>query len=54
MKLSIGFGHKPQEIEIDDSLIMGILEPNEIQLGLTGEEEVKDPKNPIGTDRLSR
>ena len=41
MKLSIGFGHKPQEIEIDDSLIMGILEPNEIQLGLTGEEEVK-------------
>ncbi len=55
MKLSIGFGHKPQEIEIDDSLIMGILEPNEIQLGLTGEEEVKRSlKNPIGTGRLSQ
>lgn len=55
MKLSIGFGHKPQEIEIDDSLIMGILEPNEIQLGLTGEEEVKRSlNNPIGTDRLSQ
>ena len=53
MKLSIGFGHKPQEIEIDDSLIMGILEPNEIQLGLTGEEEVKRSlNNPIGTGRL--
>lgn len=55
MKLSIGFGHKPQEVEIEDSLIMGILEPNEIQLGLTGEEEVKRSlKNPIGTDRLSQ
>ncbi len=55
MKLSIGFGHKPQEIEIDDSLIMGILEPNEIQLGLTGEEEVKRSlNNPIGTGRLSQ
>ena len=55
MKLSIGFGHKPQEVEIDDSLIMGILEPNEIQLGMTGEEEVKRSlKNPIGTGRLSQ
>lgn len=55
MKLSIGFGHKPQEIEIDDSLIMGILEPNEIQLEMTGEEEVKRSlKNPIGTGRLSQ
>lgn len=55
MKLSIGFGHKPQEVEIEDSLIMGILEPNEIQLGLTGEEEVKRSlKNPIGTGRLSQ
>lgn len=55
MKLSIGFGHKPQEIEIDDSLIMGILEPNEIQLEMTGEEEVKRSlNNPIGTGRLSQ
>lgn len=55
MKLSIGFGHKPQEVEIEDSLIMGILEPNEIQLGLTGEEEVKRSlNNPIGTGRLSQ
>jgi nickel-dependent lactate racemase len=55
MKLSIGFGHKPQEVEIEDSLIMGILEPNEIQLEMTGEEEVKRSlKNPIGTGRLSQ
>lgn len=55
MKLSIGFGHKPQEVEIEDSLIMGILEPNEIQLEMTGEEEVKRSlNNPIGTGRLSQ
>ena len=53
MKLSIGFGKKPQEIEIQDNLLMDILEPNKIDVELTGLAEVKRSlENPIGTKRL--
>ncbi|NLY44711.1 MAG: nickel-dependent lactate racemase [Tissierella sp.] len=54
MKLTIGFGYRPQEIEIQDKLIMDILKPNKVELGLTGAEEVKRSlQNPIGTKELS-
>lgn len=54
MKLTIGFGNKPQEVEIEDNLIMDILEPNKVELGLTGVEEVKRSlQNPIGTGKLN-
>lgn len=55
MRLSIGFGHTPQDLYIDDNLVMGILEPNKIELGLTGVEEVKRSlQNPIGSPRLNQ
>ena len=54
MKLSIGFGHKPQEVDIPDNLIMDILEPNKVEIALTGEAEVKRSlKNPIGTNKIN-
>lgn len=53
MKLSLGFGVESQEVEIADSQIIGILEVNEVELGLIGVEEVKRSlNNPIGTERL--
>ena len=53
MKLSLGFGVESQEVEIADSQIIGILEVNEVELGLIGVEEVKRSlNNPIGTKRL--
>jgi len=55
VRLSIGFGHTPQDLYIDDNLVMGILEPNKIELGLTGVEEVKRSlQNPIGSPRLNQ
>lgn len=54
MKLTIGFGYRPQEVEIQDKLVMDILKPNKVELGLTGAEEVKRSlQSPIGTKELS-
>lgn len=53
MKLTIGFGSTLQEVNIPDNLIMDILETNDVEIGLTGVEEVKRSlANPIGTKRL--
>ncbi|MDR7869565.1 MAG: nickel-dependent lactate racemase [Tissierellaceae bacterium] len=54
MKLSIGYGEGTQGINIPDNYIMDILEPNKIQIGLTGVDEViRSIRNPIGTNKLN-
>lgn len=53
MKLTIGFGSIPQEVSISDNLVMDILKANEVEIGLTGIDEIKRSlKAPIGTKRL--
>ena len=53
MKLRIGFGTTPQEVDIPDNLVMDVLKTNQIELGLIGVEEVKRSlDNPIGTERF--
>jgi nickel-dependent lactate racemase len=53
MELTIGFGSNPQNVSIPDKLVMDILKTNEVEIGLTGVDEIKRSlKNPIGTARL--
>ncbi|HHZ00099.1 MAG TPA: nickel-dependent lactate racemase, partial [Tissierellia bacterium] len=53
MELAIGFGSIPQIVNIPDNQIIGILKANNIEIGLTGVDEVKRSlKNPIDTARL--
>lgn len=53
MKLTIGFGSTPQEVNIPDNLVMDILESNDLEIDLTGVDEVKRSlENPIGSARL--
>lgn len=53
MKLEIGFGDKPQTVEIPDANLIGILEPNEVNVSDKGAQVVVDAlENPIGTPRL--
>ena len=53
MKLEIGFGSTPQFVEIPDENIMGILEPNRVEVDRTGVDAVMYAlENPIGTPRL--
>ena len=54
MKLEIGFGNSPQTVEIPDNNIVGVLQPNEVSVELTGVDSVKMAlKNPIGAPRLT-
>ena len=53
MKLEIGFGKKPQTVEIPDENLLGILEPNEVSVRYTGMRAVSDAlSNPVGTPKL--
>lgn len=53
MKLSFGFGTGTQEVEVPDKNLLGVLHANEVELGLTGEEEVRRAlSEPIGLPRL--
>ncbi len=55
MRLEFGFGNDIQTVEAPDENIVGILMPNEVELGLTGEAAVLDAlQKPIGTPRLSQ
>jgi nickel-dependent lactate racemase len=55
MKLSVGYGMKPQKFEIPDNQIMGILKTNEFEIGLIGVEEVKRSlDNPIGSEKVEK
>jgi len=54
MRLEIGFGNNPQTVELPDSNLVGVLEPNEVAVDLRGVEAVKAAlKTPIGSPLLS-
>ncbi|MEA4894618.1 MAG: nickel-dependent lactate racemase [Oscillospiraceae bacterium] len=54
MKLEIGFGTIPQMVELPDQNVIGILEPNAVEVTEKGEALVKRAlQSPIGTPRLS-
>lgn len=53
MKLSFGFGAGTQEAEVPEKNLLGGLHANEVELGLTGEAEVRRAlAEPIGSPRL--
>ncbi len=55
MRLEIGFGTEPQIVEIPEKNIIGILEPNQVDVASTGAEEVlRAIRDPIGTKRLGQ
>jgi nickel-dependent lactate racemase len=54
MELEIGYGSNPQKVTVPDANLLGVLEPNKMIVGLTGEACVKRAlQNPIGASRLS-
>ncbi len=53
MKLSFGFGAGTQEAEVPEKNLLGVLHANEVELGLTGEAEVRRAlADLIGSPRL--
>lgn len=53
MKLSFGFGTGTQEVEVPEKNLLGVLHANEVELGLTGEAEVRRAlAEPVGSPRL--
>lgn len=53
MKLTFGIGTRTQEVELPEENLMGVLMPNKVALGLTGEEEIRRAlENPIASKRL--
>ena len=55
MKLEIGFGSRPQTVEIPDKNVVGVLEPNAVKITERGESVVaRALQNPIGSPKLSR
>jgi len=53
MKLEIGFGTKPQQVDIPDRNLIGVLEPNQVEIAGKGEPVVVCAmQNPIGTSKL--
>lgn len=53
MEISLGFGKESARLSIEEKNIIGILEPNHIDIQMTGRDEVKRGLlNPIGTVRL--
>ena len=53
MRLEFGFGPGVQVVEAPDRNVIGVLTPNDVPLGLTGEAAVTDSlENPIASPRL--
>ncbi len=53
MKLEIGYGTKPQWVDIPDKNVMSVLEPNRVEVNVTGEDAVWSAlEHPIGTPCL--
>lgn len=53
MEINLGFGKERERLIIEEKNITGILEPNHVDIQLTGSEEVKRALlHPIGTSRL--
>ena len=54
MKLMLGFGNSSQIVEVPDNNLVGVLQPNEVSLELTGLDSVKRAfKSPIGAPHLT-
>jgi len=54
MRLEIGLGTSPQAVEIPDANLLGVLEPNEVEVSGKGVQVVVDAlQKPIGTPKLS-
>ena len=41
MKLELGIGNRTQSVDIPDRCLQQVLLPNDVERGLTGEEEVR-------------
>jgi nickel-dependent lactate racemase len=55
MKFELGYYKATKTLEVPDANLLGVLTPNAVQTGLTGEEEVvRALQNPVGTTRLSQ
>lgn len=53
MKLELGYGTRPQSVTIPDNNVPGVLEPNRVEVGLTGEAAVRAAlAHPLGTPPL--
>ena len=53
MKLSFKIGERTQTVNVPEKNLMGVLEPNEVRVDLTGEAAVRRAlAEPIGTPRL--
>lgn len=53
MELTFKIGTKTQSVSVDSQNLLGILEPNEVQVQLTGEEAVRHAlRHPVDTPRL--
>lgn len=53
MKIDFGFGTGIQSVEVPDKNLLAVLGPNTLELGLTGEEELRRAlKNPIASKPL--
>ncbi len=54
MKLEFGYGSTVQAVEVPDQNVIGVLLPNVVEKGLTGEAEVRRAlASPVGTPRIS-
>lgn len=53
--VKMGFGKNKIDVQIPTANLAGVLTPNEVEVALTGEEEVKRAiANPIGSEKLSK
>ena len=53
MNISLGFGKGKLDFAVDEKRVAGILQPNCVDIGLAGKDEVKRAiENPIGSARL--
>lgn len=53
MKLEFGLGTGTQTVEVPDKNLLGVLRANEVELGLTGEDEVRRAlAGPVGSPKL--
>ncbi len=53
--VKMGFGKEKIDVKIPSANLADILTPNEVEVGLTGEDEViRAIENPIGSERLSK
>ena len=54
MELLLGFGKQQVPVNVPDENLLAVLKPNEVEVGLTGEAEVRRAlQEPIGSKRLS-